>query len=116
MRSPAWGAQASVSAALVEMTQKSLGMTAVVDAHNRVIGIYTDGDLRRTLDTEANLKNTLMHDVMTANCITITADMLAAEAVNIMQEKAIFALLVVDDGERLCGALHMHDLLRAGVL
>ena len=107
---------ASVSQALVEITQKSLGMTAVVDSQNVVLGIYTDGDLRRTLDNELDLKTTLIRDVMTANCVTIVAEILAAEAVNIMQKKSIFALLVVDENQRLIGALHMHDLLRAGVL
>ncbi len=73
---PRVAAEASVSDALVEMTQKSLGMTAVVDAGQRVIGIYTDGDLRRTLDTEVDLKNSRIREVMTANCVTITEDML----------------------------------------
>ena len=113
---PRVGAEASVSQALVEITQKSLGMTAVVDSQNVVIGIYTDGDLRRTLDNELDLKTTLIRDVMTANCVTISAEILAAEAVNIMQQKSIFALLVVDENQQLIGALHMHDLLRAGVL
>jgi len=113
---PRVGADSRVPAALVEMTQKSLGMTAVVDADNRVLGIYTDGDLRRTLDSEVDLKNTLIREVMTPNCVTISEDLLAAEAVNIMQRKAIFALLVVGADQQLIGALHMHDLLRAGVL
>ena len=113
---PRVGADASVSDALVEMTQKSLGMTAVVDADQRVMGIYTDGDLRRTLDNEVDLKNAPIHEVMTANCVTISEGMLAAEAVNIMQHKAILALLVVTEEGQLSGVLHMHDLLRAGVL
>jgi len=113
---PRVSSDASVSQALVEITQKSLGMTAVVDTQNVVIGIYTDGDLRRTLDNELDLKTTLIRDVMTVNCVTIVADILAAEAVNIMQQKSIFALLVVDENLQLIGALHMHDLLRAGVL
>ena len=113
---PQVDADASVSDALVEMTQKSLGMTAVVDADQRVMGIYTDGDLRRTLDSGVDLKNTPIHEVMTADCVTISEGMLAAEAVNIMQHKAILALLVVSEEGQLAGVLHMHDLLRAGVL
>ncbi len=107
---------AFLSDALVEMTRKSLGMTAVVGADNRVLGIFTDGDLRRTLDRELEAKRTPIADVMTRDCITVPADMLAAEALNVMQRRAINALLVVGPDGGLSGALNMHDLLRAGVL
>jgi arabinose-5-phosphate isomerase len=104
-----------VSEALVEITAKRLGMTAVVDAEQRVLGIFTDGDLRRTLDARVDIHRTLISTVMTAGCTTVTADMLAAEGLNIMQTRKINALLVVTD-DRLVGALNMHDLLRAGVV
>lgn len=102
--------------ALVEMTAKGLGTTAVVDAGNRVMGIYTDGDLRRTLDNRTDIHNVRIEDVMTANCRTITAGALAAEALHMMEEYKINALLVVDETSSLVGMLNMHDLLRARVV
>jgi len=102
--------------ALVEMTRKGLGMTAIVDGEERVLGIFTDGDLRRALDREVDVHATPIEAVMTRNCKTVGADLLAAEALQIMEAHKINALLVVEDGERLVGALNMHDLLRAGVL
>jgi len=102
--------------ALVEMTAKGLGTTAVVDAGNRVMGIYTDGDLRRTLDNRTDIHNVKIEDVMTANCRTITAGALAAEALHMMEEYKINALLVVDETNNLVGMLNMHDLLRARVV
>lgn len=104
-----------VSEALVEITAKRLGMTAVVDAQQHVLGIFTDGDLRRTLDARVDIHRTLISTVMTTGCTTVTADMLAAEGLNIMQTRKINALLVVTD-DRLVGALNTHDLLRAGVV
>lgn len=102
--------------ALFEVTQKRLGMTAVQDENGAVIGIFTDGDLRRALDQDVNLKNTPIEQVMTANCTTIKADILAAECLQIMESKKINALLVVDEANKPVGALNMHDLLKAGVL
>lgn len=102
--------------ALFEVTQKRLGMTAVLDENDTVIGIFTDGDLRRALDQNVNLKDTPIEQVMTANCTTIKADILAAECLQIMESKKINALLVVDDANKPVGALNMHDLLKAGVL
>jgi len=102
--------------ALVEITGKGLGMTAVVDDAGAVRGIFTDGDLRRTLDRELDLRSTRIGDVMTADCVTMKAEALAAEALAIMEERRINALLVVDDDGRLEGALNMHTLLRAGVV
>lgn len=102
--------------ALVEMSSKGLGMTAVVDDDGRVLGIFTDGDLRRTLDQELDLRNTRIDEVMTPDCVTITADTLAADVLTLMEERRINALLVVDADERLTGALNMHNLLRAGVV
>jgi arabinose-5-phosphate isomerase len=102
--------------ALVEMTAKGLGTTAVVDNDNRVMGIYTDGDLRRTLDSGTDIHNVGIDDVMTTNCRTISAAALAAEALHMMEEYKINALLVVDDARTLVGMLNMHDLLRARVV
>lgn len=107
---------AMISAALIEMTEKKLGMTAVVDCQNRVKGIFTDGDLRRMLEKEFDVHNTPVTAVMTGNCMTISQDILAAEAVNMMESKKINALLVVDDENRLIGAFNMHDLLKSGVI
>ncbi|MGQ0657405.1 MAG: KpsF/GutQ family sugar-phosphate isomerase [Chromatiales bacterium] len=101
--------------ALVIMTRKGFGMTAVVEAR-RVIGVFTDGDLRRTLDKGVDVHTVRMREVMTRQCKTVTADRLAAEALALMQQHKITALLVVDEGLLLQGILHMHDLLRAGVI
>ena len=106
----------TVSSALVEMTRSRLGMVAVVDAGDRVLGVFTDGDLRRALENDVDMKRMRIGEVMTRDCVTVAAQMLAAEAVNLMQQRAISALPVVDDTGRLVGALNMHDLLRAGVL
>ena len=105
-----------VSSALVEMTRSRLGMAAVVDAGDRVLGVFTDGDLRRTLENDVDMKRMRIGEVMTRDCVTVTPEMLAAEAVNLMQQRAVSALPVVDGAGRLVGALNMHDLLRAGVL
>jgi len=102
--------------ALVEMTGKGLGMTAVVDHDGRVRGVFTDGDLRRTLDRDVDLHAIRIDDVMTPDGVTTEAAALAAEALALMEERRINALLVVDDNGRLEGALNMHTLLRAGVV
>ena len=106
----------SVSEALLEMTRKGLGMTAVIDEDGEVLGIYTDGDLRRTLDKRIDVHATPIAEVMTRGGRTATADMLAAEALKMMDEHRINALLVVDEHGRLAGALNMHDLLKAGIV
>lgn len=107
---------APLTQALVEMTQKSLGMTAIVDEQDKLIGVYTDGDLRRTLDADLDIHTISISQVMTRNCKTITATMLAAEALQIMQTYKITSLLVVNPDNTLCGVVHLHDLLRAGVV
>ncbi len=100
---------------LLEMSRKGLGMTTIVDEQRRVIGIFTDGDLRRALDR--NFDPSLpMQAVMTKNPKTIRPRMLAAEAVHVMEENRITALPVIDDAGVLVGALNVHDLLRAGVM
>lgn len=105
-----------VSEALLEMTEKKLGMTAVLDCNQRVEGIFTDGDLRRMLEKNLDVRTTPISMVMTKPCQVIKADILAAEAVQIMESKKINALLVVDEEQNLLGALNMHDLLRAGIV
>ncbi|HFD11679.1 MAG TPA: KpsF/GutQ family sugar-phosphate isomerase [Crenotrichaceae bacterium] len=108
---------ALVSEALLEMTNKKLGMTAVIDASKKVQGIFTDGDLRRMFETEQNdIHSTPVSDVMIPNCLVIEPQALAAEAVHIMEKHKINALLVVDEQLKLIGALNMHDLIRSGVL
>jgi arabinose-5-phosphate isomerase len=105
-----------VGAAVLEMTAKKLGMTAVVNKNDELQGIFTDGDLRRLLGATLSLPNCAIRDVMTRDCAVIHADCLAAEAMQVMQQKKISALCVVDDQQRLCGALNMHDLIRAGIV
>jgi arabinose-5-phosphate isomerase len=102
--------------ALLEMTRKGLGITAVVDHEDRVIGVYTDGDLRRTLDQETDIRTASISEVMTRGGKSVRADQLAAEAVQLMEKHKITALLVLDEQQRLRGVIHMHDLLRAGVV
>jgi len=91
-------------------------MTAIVDADNHVTGIFTDGDLRRMLSRNLDVHTTSITEVMTPNCAVISADILAAEAMQIMEHKKINALIVVDDQQRAIGALNMHDLVRAGIV
>jgi len=101
---------------LLEVTRKGLGMTAIVDEAGRAVGIFTDGDLRRALDRAADLHATRMDEVMTRHAKTIQPNMLAAEAVHLMEAHRITALLVVDTDGLVIGALNVHDLMRAGVV
>jgi arabinose-5-phosphate isomerase len=107
---------APLTEGLMEMTRKGLGMTAIVDAQDRVLGVFTDGDLRRALDRAADLHRTRMDEVMTRQAKRIDADALAAEAVLLMETHRITSLIVVGANEVLVGALNVHDLLRAGVV
>jgi arabinose-5-phosphate isomerase len=113
---PAVKAGASISEALLEMTSKGLGMTAVLDETGKLVGIYTDGDLRRTLDRDIDMRSQPIESVMTKDPITIDPQTLAAEVVQLMRLRAINGLFVVDKSGEVLGALNMHDLLRAGVL
>ena len=114
---PRVGTDASVSEALVEMTRKRLGMTAVVDCDGVMKGVFTDGDLRRALDDHAvDLRDTPVLEVMTPQPKTITADRLAVEAAQLMEAHKISGLLVVDEHQQVVGALNIHDLLRARVV
>lgn len=106
----------SLRDALLEMTQKGLGMTVVTEDDGRLAGIFTDGDLRRTLDRNIDVRQTIIDDVMTVHGKTARADMLAAEALKIMEDHKISSLVVVDENDLPVGALNMHDLLRAGVM
>jgi len=101
---------------LMEVTRKGLGMTAIVDEAHRVLGVFTDGDLRRALDRAADLNATRMDQVMTRHAKTVQPNSLAAEAVLLMETHRITSLLVVDAEDVLVGALNVHDLLRAGVV
>ncbi|EIK54280.1 hypothetical protein YO5_04097 [Stutzerimonas stutzeri TS44] len=115
-RLPKVGRGTSLRDALLEMTRKGLGMTIVVERDGRLAGIFTDGDLRRTLDKGIDVRQSLIDDVMTARGKTANADMLAAEALKIMEDHKINSLVVIDAAGLPVGALNMHDLLRAGVM
>ena len=107
---------ATLSQALVEMSRKRLGMTAVVDGDGRLAGLFTDGDLRRTLDKSLDLAGLCIDDVMARQPRTIESHRLATEAANEMEHHKINGLLVTDRAGNLVGALNMHDLLKAGVV
>ncbi len=113
---PAVRGEVSLSNGLIEMSQKGLGMTAIVDGDHRILGIFTDGDLRRAMDAGKNVHETSMCEVMHRDCITARPDTMAAEAVHILEENQITSLLVTDESGVLVGALNIHDLFRAGVM
>ena len=100
---------------LIEMSEKALGMTAVINETGELVGIFTDGDLRRTLEANVDIQTTLMREVMTQNCITVTPNFLAVKAVEIIQDNKITSLVVVEEN-KIVGALNIHDLFRAGVM
>ncbi|QFI55776.1 KpsF/GutQ family sugar-phosphate isomerase [Aeromonas simiae] len=108
--------EASISEALLEVSRKGLGMTGIVAADGTLAGIFTDGDLRRILDQQVDIHHTSISQVMTANGITVGSEMMAAEAVKLMETRKINGLLVVDAQRRPLGAFNMHDLLRARVI
>ncbi len=101
---------------LIEMTAKGLGVTAIVDANGKLEGIYTDGDLRRSLDAAVDVHATTMREIMTKNPKTVRPKLLAAEAVRLLEQHQITSLIVVDDETTVVGALNVHDLFRAGVM
>ncbi len=107
---------ASLPEAILEVTRKGMGMTAVLDAAGAVAGIFTDGDLRRALDRGSDLRQLRVDEVMSPDPRTIGPEQLAVEAVRLMEEHRISQILVVDAGHALVGALNMHDLFKAGVL
>jgi arabinose-5-phosphate isomerase len=106
---------ANIQDTILEITRKKLGMTCVVDENGQLLGIFTDGDLRRAFEKGGDLKQTVVHEVMTKNPKTIKPEQLAIEAMNIMELYKITAIVVTDDNKRPIGILHMHDLLQAGI-
>lgn len=102
--------------ALMEMTQKGMGMTAVVNGQGHLVGIYTDGDLRRSLDGHQDLRKCPIGELMTHNPVQAQADMLAAQALQIMEQRKVNALIICDTNQQPIGAINMHDLLKAGVM
>ncbi|MDJ0939601.1 MAG: KpsF/GutQ family sugar-phosphate isomerase [Woeseiaceae bacterium] len=113
---PAVKADVRLRDGLMEMTEKGLGMTAIIDDERRILGIFTDGDLRRALDDGADVHRTTMSEVMHEGPKTARDDILAAEAVVTLEENKITSLLVADGDNRLIGALNIHDLFRAGIM
>jgi len=102
--------------ALLEMTEKGFGMTTVVSDRDELLGVFTDGDLRRAVDQGVDINTVAVGAVMTRNCKTVAADSLAAEALRIMETRKITALVVEDDSRHPIGVIHMHDILRAGII
>lgn len=106
----------SIAKALIEITNKHLGMTVVTDHNDVLAGIFTDGDLRRVIDKNTNIHTTKISEVMSKNCKTIALGMLAAEAIKIMEQHQITALVIVDENNKPIGVIHMHDLLKSGLV
>jgi len=107
----------SLNDTLLEMTKKGLGMAGVIDPENKqLLGIYTDGDIRRTFEKMPDINTAQVKDFMTSGCVTIEADRIASEALKLMHDRKINGLMVVDKHNLVQGALNMHDLLRAGVV
>ena len=113
---PSVMADQPLQTALIEMTQKGFGMTTIMSREGKLIGIFTDGDLRRIFDLSINIATTPISDVMSVSPKTIHQDMLAAEALTIMENSTITALVVEDDNHNPEGVVHLHDILRAGVV
>ncbi|WP_208277190.1 KpsF/GutQ family sugar-phosphate isomerase [Massilia oculi] len=113
---PSVGPETSLVEALLEVTRKGLGMTAIVDAEGRPVGVFTDGDLRRVIERMHDFSNVQIRDVMHANPRRVRPEQLAVDAVAVMEEFRINQMLVVDQDDRLVGALHIHDLTRAKVI
>lgn len=108
--------QSSLKEVLVEMTQKKLGITTIVNDAKELIGIFTDGDLRRAFDNHADIHQTLVHEIMSKNPKTISKEILAADALKIMEAYKITALIVINELKQPIGVIHIHDILRAGVI
>jgi len=107
---------ALLKTALMEITQKKLGMTTVIDANNQLAGIFTDGDVRRAFDNNADIHKTIVHEIMTINPKVVRKGILAAEALRIMETHKITALVVTNEDSHPVGIIHLHDILRAGVI
>ena len=115
-RLPTVAKSAKIKDALVEMSLKGLGMTAIIDDNSQLMGLFTDGDLRRILDAKIDIHQDSITSVMTKNPYVAKQDMLAAEALKIMEDKKINGLIIVNDNNQPIGAMNMHDLLKSGVL
>lgn len=115
-RIPHVALEATLSQALLEMTQKGLGMTTILNPNGTLAGIFTDGDLRRAIDSGVDIRNIQIRDTMNTTPSTIKENILAAEALGIMEAKSITSLVATDDNQRPIGVIHLHDLLRAGLL
>lgn len=113
---PRVGPEQRLAEGLLEMSRKGLGMTTIVSADGVLLGVFTDGDLRRALDRNVDVHGTLMREVMTVPGKSVRPDTLAAEAVNLMQAHRITQLVVVDDASHVIGAINVHDLMRAGIV
>lgn len=107
---------ATLKTALVEMTQKKLGMTTIIDQNKQLAGIFTDGDVRRALDNNIDIHQTHIREIMSKNPKYISPDTLAAEALQLMETFKITSLVVLNDDKQPVGVIHMHDILRAGVM
>ena len=107
--------ETSLAQALIEITNKRLGMAVIVDKENKILGIFTDGDLRRTLEKHKDIHAIKMSDIMTQNCKTVKPSLLAAEALYKMKQHKITSLLITDDENKLQGIIHLHDLLQRGM-
>jgi arabinose-5-phosphate isomerase len=113
---PAVQEDTSLPRTLIEMTQKGLGITTVINKDNKLTGVFTDGDLRRAIDKNIDINHALIKDVMSPNPSTITSNMLVAEVVGLMERQEITALIVANEQQQPIGVIHMHDILRAGIL
>ncbi|TPV57758.1 KpsF/GutQ family sugar-phosphate isomerase [Aestuariibacter sp. GS-14] len=113
---PLVSVSATITQALLEISKKGLGLTGIVNEHNELLGVFTDGDLRRLLDARVDIHTTAVADVMTKGCKTSQAGELAVEALNLMESYKISALLVVNENRQPIGAFNMHMLLKAGVI
>ena len=115
-RLPVVNERALIKEALVEMSHKGLGMTAIVNDNKELVGLFTDGDLRRILDEKIDIHQDIISSVMTKSPTVAQRNMLAAQALNIMESKKINGLIIVNEQQQPIGAMNMHDLLRSGVL
>ena len=106
----------SIKHALLEITAKRLGMTTVVDKDNKLLGIFTDGDLRRALDKGVDINAVKIKDVMTTNSKVISSDLLAIEALELMEKYNITSLVVADANMVVVGVVHLHDILKSGII
>jgi len=113
---PSVYANESIKNALLEMTVKRLGMTTIVDENNKLLGLFTDGDLRRALDKDIDINMVPIKEVMTLNGKTISADILAIEALELMEKYNIMVFVVIDNNKNVIGVLHMHDILKSGIM